>query len=93
MAPLTDPALPTSRQRSARSPRGQDSSLTSEVGGFTASNLTFLLTIPNNTPSLTGSVTPISGVLVSAQTVPEPSMLWVFLAVTAGPLAYRLKPR
>ena len=59
------------------------------VGAFTAGGLTLELTTPNFAPSLAASVTPISGVLVSAQPVPEPSALWVFLAVAAGPLAWR----
>lgn len=59
------------------------------AGGFAAGGLTFELTTPNFAPSLAGGVTPISGVLVSSESVPEPGSLWVFLAVSAGPLAWR----
>jgi hypothetical protein len=60
-----------------------------EAGGFATSRLNFVLTIPDNLSSLEGSATPVSGVLVSAESAPEPSTLWIFLALALGPLGWR----
>ncbi len=50
------------------------------AGGFTAKNSFYSLTVPAFQVSVDASPTPVSGVLVSASSIPEPSTLCFFLA-------------